>query len=118
MKRIYESILDWHFTRSSPKFLNTFTQMKVQIVQASIDLYAKIKKNNQFLPTPKKSHYIFSMRDITRVFQTISKITFRSLKREQDFVKLWAYESSRVFSDRLVSNEDKNVFNDLLKETT
>lgn len=115
MKQIYEQILEWHFHRSTPKFQPSLTSMKSQIVQASLDLYNKIKANKQFLPTPKKSHYIFSMRDITRVYQTISKATFRSFKREQDFVKLWAYESTRVFMDRLVCQEDKDVFMDILK---
>lgn len=32
MKQIYESILDWHFERSTPKFMNSFINMKGKIV--------------------------------------------------------------------------------------
>lgn len=39
------------------------------MVNATLDLYKMVSK--QFLPTPAKSHYLFNMRDMARVFQGI-----------------------------------------------
>jgi dynein heavy chain len=44
------------------------------------------------LPTPAKSHYVYNLRDISKVFQGISKTTQRSFKDDNDFIKLWAHE--------------------------
>lgn len=33
-----------------------------------------------------------------------------------DLVKLWVHETFRVFSDKLITYEDKEIFNELLKK--
>lgn len=70
----------------------------------------------QFRPTPAKSHYTYNLRDVSKVFQGISKASPKAIKTESDMIKLWAHECLRVFSDRLISEEDHNKFEILLKE--
>ena len=36
------------------------------IVKTTVDMYLKISK--ELLPTPKKSHYTFNLRDISKIF--------------------------------------------------
>jgi len=36
------------------------------IVKSTVDIYNKITK--ELLPTPKKSHYTFNLRDISKIF--------------------------------------------------
>ncbi len=36
------------------------------IVKATVDVYNKLTK--ELLPTPKKSHYTFNLRDISKIF--------------------------------------------------
>ena len=115
MYQIFNSILDWHFISASPKFMPSIQGIKENIVKATLDVFNRIKVEKDLLPTPKKSHYIFSLRDISRVFQTISKSTYRSFKKDEDFINLWVHECMRVFSDRLIDENDQNVFKNIMK---
>lgn len=56
------------------------------------------------------------MRDVSKVFQGISKASPKAIKTESDMIKLWAHECLRVFSDRLISEDDHEKFKILLKE--
>lgn len=40
---------------------------------------------------------------------------FFFLKSEQEFIRLWYHENCRVYQDRLINDEDRNWFSDLLK---
>lgn len=50
------------------------------------------------------------------MFQGISKATNKSFTNENDFIKLWAHECSRTFKDRLISVQDQQFFEALLKD--
>lgn len=67
------------------------------VVKSTIEVYNAIRTSKELLPTPAKSHYIYNLRDISKVFQGISKATFRSFENDHDFIKLWAHECMRVF---------------------
>jgi dynein heavy chain len=51
----------------------------------------------RFRPTPAKSHYTYNLRDVSKVFQGISKATARAIQKEEHLIKLWAHECMRVF---------------------
>jgi dynein heavy chain, axonemal len=70
---------------------------------------------SKFRPTPAKSHYTYNLRDVSKVFQGISKAGGKAILKEDDMFKLWAHECFRVFQDRLISDEDRNIFTDLVK---
>jgi dynein heavy chain len=42
-----------------------------------------------FLPTPEKFHYIFSMCDMTRIFERVVQISPTLMKTDLDLVQLW-----------------------------
>lgn len=65
------------------------------LVNATLNLYEITK--TQFLPTPAKSHYIFNIRDVSKVIQGISMIKPSSLTTPDNLVKLWVHEFQRVF---------------------
>lgn len=50
------------------------------------------------------------------MFQGITKASNRSFYNDNDFIKLWAHECSRIFKDRLVSVEDQTFFDNLLQD--
>jgi dynein heavy chain len=53
---------------------------------------------------------------VSKVFQGISKTEPRAMVNDDSMIKLWAHECLRVFHDRLVSQEDRDKFKEMLKE--
>lgn len=43
-------------------------------------------------------------------------LIFSNFKSLPELIKLWYHESSRVFQDRLINDEDRQWFTELLKE--
>jgi dynein heavy chain len=86
--------------------------MKDSIVSNTIHIYIETMKN--FRPTPAKSHYTYNLRDVSKVFQGISKSSAKAITAEDDFIKLWAHECLRVFQDRLISYEDRDLFQQMM----
>ena len=58
-----------------------------------------------FLSVPKKSHYIFNLRDLSKVFQGLSLATQKTLPELTSFIRLWVHEMRRVFSDWLLEEK-------------
>ena len=64
------------------------------------------------MPTPTKSHYLFNLRDFARVIFGICMSDKEKLQTTEQAVRLWMHEILRVFSDRLINEEDRlNLFN-------
>lgn len=70
----------------------------------------------QLLPTPAKSHYTFNLRDLSKVFQGILMAEAQKLSDLSDVLRLWYHENCRVFQDRLVNDEDRKWFVDLIRD--
>uniref|UniRef100_A0A8D1K9L8 AAA+ ATPase domain-containing protein n=1 Tax=Sus scrofa TaxID=9823 RepID=A0A8D1K9L8_PIG len=106
LTKIFSSITDWHFGRGYGKML----------VQATMTIYKAAVEN--FLPTPSKSHYVFNLRDFSRVIQGVLLCPHTHLQDIEKFIRLWIHEVYRVFYDRLIDHEDRQVFFNMVKETT
>ncbi|XP_060621830.2 dynein axonemal heavy chain 1 [Anolis sagrei] len=83
------------------------------LVDATIRVYSTI--TSQLLPTPAKSHYTFNLRDLSKVFQGILMAEPAKIEDKLPLLRLWYHESCRVFRDRLVNEEDRTWFDDLMK---
>ncbi|XP_041081390.1 dynein heavy chain 1, axonemal [Polyodon spathula] len=83
------------------------------LVNATIKVYSTISA--QLLPTPAKSHYTFNLRDLSKVFQGILMADVTKTSDKQLLLRLWYHESCRVFQDRLVNEEDRSWFDELLR---
>jgi len=90
--------------------------MKEDIVQSTIQFYTGVKIEKGLRPTPMKSHYVYNLRDVSKIFQGIAKSKSKSFRDNNDFIKLWAHECLRVFQDRLVSSEDRTLLQNILKD--
>ena len=102
--RIFSNVLEWYYAAAQPNPLSkAITNLRDSVVSSTIEVYKQIQTCKELLPTPAKSHYIYNLRDISKVFQGISKANIKSFKDDNDFIKLWAHECQRVFQDRLIN---------------
>lgn len=81
---------------------------------ATINLYQAVSQT--FLPTPAKSHYVFNMRDISKVIQGIYVFDKFYCDSKITMFRLWVHEALRVFHDRLVSLEDRTKLKKLVSD--
>lgn len=66
------------------------------------------------LPTPKKSHYTFNLRDISKVFMGICNASLKYCTTSNDIIRLWYHENMRIFHDRLIDEIDRDSLKKLL----
>ncbi|XP_073321620.1 dynein axonemal heavy chain 2 [Pagrus major] len=84
------------------------------LTQATLELYEAVSA--RFLPTPAKIHYVFNLRDISKVFQGLLRADPLYHDTKNSMTRLWIHECFRVFSDRLVDHSDMEAFVALLGE--
>ncbi|KAL7754402.1 hypothetical protein RI367_000383 [Sorochytrium milnesiophthora] len=84
------------------------------MTQATIDVFHNVVAH--LLPTPTKMHYLFNLRDISRVFQGLLRSHKDYHDTRESLTKLWVHEVSRVFHDRLNDVPDKEFFNRLIDD--
>ena len=94
-----------------------------KLVEMTIEIWDKVKA--KMLPTPAKFHYIFNLRELSRIFQGILLADkdvimtggqqMTTLKAPQVVLRLWVHECERVFCDKLTNNADKDRYQDMMK---
>lgn len=65
----------------------------------------------QLPPTPAKFHYIFNMRDLSRIYGGLCLMTVDRFSRKDQLVRLWLHEVHRVIMDRLIIDTDQQIIN-------
>lgn len=93
-------------------FSQGIEKLKDAVVTSTIAIYNETQK--KFRPTPAKAHYTFNLRDLSKVFQGMSKTNARAMQSEESFIKLWAHECLRVFQDRLINIQDREDFKEMV----
>lgn len=116
LQTIFEGLLDWHFARTQFPVDAGITELKGLVVKSTIELYEAVKQCPELLPTPKKSHYFYNLRDLSKVIRNMAKVDGRGLRSKAQLLKLWMHECTRVFMDRLESQRDRRVFQKLARQ--
>jgi dynein heavy chain, axonemal len=128
IENIYGKIFEQLF--HPKRYSSEVIQMRAPLIEATIALWTTVK--NRLLPTPAKFHYVFNIRELSRVFQGICAVAQKheyevikkclyikdKIRQELFLIGLWRHECERVFEDKLISNGDKKIFHDILDKTT
>mmetsp|Transcript_44767 Transcript_44767/g.87731 ORF Transcript_44767/g.87731 Transcript_44767/m.87731 type:complete len:3997 (-) Transcript_44767:184-12174(-) len=112
MKRIFKGILRGFLSHTCDHFETDVVELASSIIDSSVSIYKEVIKT--MLPTPKKSHYTFNLRDLGKVVQGMCCIEKKFVPDVDTVLKLWVHEASRTFRDRLIDDEDRVAFDGLL----
>uniref|UniRef100_A0A8C4Z8H0 Dynein, axonemal, heavy chain 2 n=1 Tax=Gadus morhua TaxID=8049 RepID=A0A8C4Z8H0_GADMO len=110
IKRIYGTMIN----QKLQEFGEEVKPIGAILTQATLELYDAVVV--RFLPTPAKIHYLFNLRDISKVFQGLLRAHRDVHDTKQSITRLWIHECFRVFSDRLVDSSDAEAFVGLMAE--
>ena len=107
--QIFGSLLRAQFDPEAESRVPEVWETSELLVEMTINIWESVKK--KMLPTPAKFHYIFNLRDLSRVFQGVFMCDVGEvLKSDVLLLGLWKHECERVFADRLVDEVDKGWF--------
>ncbi|KAF4522383.1 hypothetical protein B566_EDAN012965 [Ephemera danica] len=107
VEKIFGTMIEGHFSQE-------VATMGSSIVTASMQAFAEA--STLFRPLPSTSHYLFNLRDISRLIQGVMLVPPSKLTDKDKLIRLWAHEAYRVFYDRLVDQSEREKFFEVVKE--
>ncbi|EUB55933.1 Dynein heavy chain 5, axonemal [Echinococcus granulosus] len=114
MDRIFSCLAEGHFCEER-SFLAEVRNLARTLVSSTRLLWQRVKA--KMLPTPAKFHYVFDLRDISRVWQGMLRAEAEVISTPQRLLALWWHEVSRVIADRFIDFDEKKWFVNALKQT-
>ncbi|KAK2720694.1 hypothetical protein QYM36_004548, partial [Artemia franciscana] len=114
MDLIYGTIAGGHYSLKKG-----YSEETRKLVSALVPVTRKLwtLTKQKMLPTPSRSHYVFNLRDLTRIWQGVCSTVAAVVEKESTLMQLWKHECIRVIADRFVSREDEIWFEEALLRT-
>lgn len=93
------------------QFDTNIAKLSQNIINATMNVFLAIAMSPQFMPTAKKFHYQFNLRDFSRIVQNIMLAQPAVYKGNPlGIVRMWAHECHRVWQDRFITEEDHTSY--------
>uniref|UniRef100_A0A8C8RGD8 Dynein axonemal heavy chain 8 n=1 Tax=Pelusios castaneus TaxID=367368 RepID=A0A8C8RGD8_9SAUR len=100
----FSGIIGCGYFHPCRKFNPEICDMIKKLVSAGRILWQWTKV--KMLPTPSKFHYIFNLRDLSRIWQGMLTIKAEECEDINILMALFKHECNRVITDRFVNHED------------
>uniref|UniRef100_A0A663DRU1 Dynein axonemal heavy chain 5 n=1 Tax=Aquila chrysaetos chrysaetos TaxID=223781 RepID=A0A663DRU1_AQUCH len=111
--KIFQTIAEGYFCEQR-RFPAEICKLASALVSTTRKVWQTTKA--KMLPTPAKFHYIFNLRDLSRIWQGILTVTSEVCQSISVLVALFQHECRRVIADRFISQSDKDWFEDMMKK--
>ncbi|EFN74803.1 Dynein heavy chain 8, axonemal [Camponotus floridanus] len=97
------------------RFSETIVNFLPKLIPLTRILWQQTKV--KMLPTPAKFHYVFNLRDLSRIWEGLLRIERAECESITTLLKLWEHECTRVIADRFTNIVDKEWFQNTLRRT-
>eukprot|EP00899_Mesostigma_viride_P019011 jgi/Mesvir1/27110/Mv25131-RA.3 len=75
-----------------------------KLIAVTLEFHAQLA--GELLPTSRRFHYIFTLREMATAFQGVALCPPGAVVSTHKLMRLWAHEIKRTYSDRLVDDGD------------
>jgi dynein heavy chain, axonemal len=110
LRTIFQSVLLSHVAALSED-IRAASAMLTDITLATYSFITE-----KLPPTPSRFHYIFNLRDLSRLFEGLLRSTPDKFFTTPQFIRLWRNEVLRIFHDRLINEQDKQLVLEHMEE--
>nr|XP_040564670.1 dynein heavy chain 7, axonemal-like [Lepeophtheirus salmonis] len=114
IRSIFSRIVLWHLDTKG--FSKEFDPCINQVINATLGVHKFVV--SELLPTPKHSHYLFSLKEFSRVICGVLLSVPETMTDLLCMKRLWVHEILRVYYDRLVHTKDRDIFLNCVKAET
>ncbi|XP_037081499.1 LOW QUALITY PROTEIN: dynein heavy chain 8, axonemal-like [Pollicipes pollicipes] len=112
MDQVFRVISTGYFSPSR------FPENIVEFIPSIVPMTRKVWQMTKvkMLPTPAKFHYVFNLRDLSRIYEGILKVVEETVRQPEDILIVWKHECIRVIADRFTSEADKTWFQEACQQ--
>ncbi|XP_041462850.1 dynein heavy chain 8, axonemal-like [Lytechinus variegatus] len=114
LSSIVDAVLDGNMTKHNGQSLAQ--ELQDAIVNASCKLLTSVQNVLRPTPMPGRYHYMFTLRDISKTFQCLMRLSEEARGEINMVASLWRHEVQRIMRDRLCRTSDINWFDKNLEE--
>ena len=106
--RIFNTILAKKYAEFPEEVTSQIANLTTATIQLFQSMYDKLPR------TPLKFHYIFNLRNISSIYEGMYGAVLDKTQTKSAIVRMWRHECMCIFSDRLISHEDRKLVNEQL----
>ncbi|ESN99020.1 hypothetical protein HELRODRAFT_162498 [Helobdella robusta] len=112
--KIFSTIASGYFCKKNG-FADEVRELIADLVPVTRKLWQEVK--GSYLATPAKFHYVFNLRDLSRIWQGMLRSKARVIRGKKDLLSLWQHECTRVICDRFTNDKDKQLFVNIMQKS-